>query len=147
MCLADFENILFANERLTAGHHVQMRAELRALVYDRLHFLEREAVLAAVLRRPTALALTVAGARRVKEDDVREVALVLFTVFTHTLGADIGAVAHRHNTLAQGRSVHIFQNRQHIACPDVVGVMHRLAERIEILFGKQIACQLLGGAD
>ena len=80
MLFADLDKVVFANERLTTGVDVDVRAECFALRDDRVDVFIREILLIAVLGCPAARAMQVAGARGVEQDSPRNVALVLFAV-------------------------------------------------------------------
>ena len=71
------QNVRLAHQGLAAGKHVEVAAQLRALGHQAVHVLIREVKLVAVFCCPTAFAMLVAGARRVEEDDPRDVAIIL----------------------------------------------------------------------
>ena len=78
MLFAQGDDVLFAHERLSAGVDVDVDAQLFALFDDGVDVVERKVELVAVLRRPAAGAVEVAGARRVEQDGPGDVALVFF---------------------------------------------------------------------
>lgn len=75
-----------------------MGAECLALRDYALHFFVRKALLVAVFRSPTALAVEVTRARGVKKDYERHVAVKLFAISANGLCAVVSCVkAERHN--------------------------------------------------
>ena len=84
---AQTENVRLAHERLAAGEETGVGAERCALGQHAVHLLEGQVLLVAVLRRPAARAAHIAGARRVHEDDPRDVAVVFFGVHPRLLEA------------------------------------------------------------
>ena len=78
--LAKLDEVLLADQRLAARVDVHVGAQLFALLDDGVDFLKAQVLPIAVLRRPAARAVQVAGARRVEQDGPRDVALVLFAV-------------------------------------------------------------------
>ena len=81
------QDVLLAHQRLAAGQHVQVHAQLLALSDDLVHILKAEVVLVAVLTGPAAHAVHVAGRGGVKQDQPGNVALVLHAVLADGLGA------------------------------------------------------------
>ena len=84
---AQAEDVCLTHERFAAGEEAGVGAELCALGQHAVHLLKGEVLLVAVLRRPAARAAHIAGARRVHEDDPRDVAVVFFGVRPRLLEA------------------------------------------------------------
>ena len=87
LLLGQLQDIGLAHQRLTAGQHVQIHAQLLALGDDLVHIIKAEVVLMAVLTGPAAHAVHVAGAGGVEQDQPGDVALVLDAVLADHLGA------------------------------------------------------------
>ena len=85
--LRQLQDIGLAHQRLAAGQHVQVYAQLLALGNDLVHILKAEVVLVAVLTGPAAHAMHVAGRGGVEQDQPRNVALVLHAVLADGLSA------------------------------------------------------------
>ena len=85
--LGQLEDISLAHQRLTAGEHVQINAQLLALGNDLVHILKAEVVLVAILASPAAHAMHVAGRSGVEQNQPRNVALILHAVLADGLGA------------------------------------------------------------
>ncbi len=85
MLLHQLQHILLADHRLAAGHHVEMHAQRLALGDDLVHLLIGEVALVSVGAGPAADAVHVAGLRRVKEDQPRDIAVVFLTVLADLL--------------------------------------------------------------
>ena len=77
---AQAEDVCLAHERLAAGEETGVGAERCALGQHAVHLLKGQVLLVAVLRRPAARAAHIAGARRVHEDDPRDIAVILLGV-------------------------------------------------------------------
>ena len=84
---SQLQHVLLPHQRLAAGEHIQVHAQLLALGDDLVHVLKAQVVLVAVLAGPAAHAVHIAGGGRVKQDQPRDVALVFDTVFPDGLGA------------------------------------------------------------
>ncbi len=78
--LGEADDVALADERLAAGEHIEVAAEVGALRDQAIHVLIREVEAVAVIGSPAADALLVAGARGIEEDDPRNVALLLLGV-------------------------------------------------------------------
>ena len=87
MLLGQLEDISLTHQRLAAGQHVQVHAQLLALGNDLVHILKAEVVLVAILACPAAHAVHIAGGSGVEQDQPGDVALVLHTVLADGLGA------------------------------------------------------------
>ena len=85
--LGQLEDISLTHQRLAAGQHVQVYAQLLALGNDLVHILKAEVVLVAILASPAAHAMHIAGRSGVEQDQPGDVALVLHAVFADGLGA------------------------------------------------------------
>ena len=88
------EHVLLAHQRLAAGQHIQIHAQLLALRNDLVHILKAEVVLVAVLACPAAHAVHIAGRGGVEQNQPRDVALVFDAVLAdHLSAAEEGFVA------------------------------------------------------
>ncbi len=85
--LAEPDEVSFAHERLAAGVDEDVRAELLALVDDGVDVVIAQVELVAVLCRPAARAMQVAGGGGVEQDGPGNVALVFLAVLADGLGA------------------------------------------------------------
>ena len=92
MLLAQTDQVLLSDKRLAARIDVEEHAELLALLDDAVDLLKRQVHLVAVLRRPAARAVKVAGTRRVKKNSPRHIAAVLRARGFLALSADQGRV-------------------------------------------------------
>ena len=86
--VADGDQILLANERFAAGVDVHIHAEFLALRDDGVDLVEGQVQTVAVLSRPAASAVQVAGRGRIQQDRPRDVAVVLLAVFLLLRPAD-----------------------------------------------------------
>ena len=77
MGIAELDEIRLAHERLATRVNEDMRTKLVALVDDGVDVFVAQVELVAVLGCPAPRAMQVAGARWVKQDGPRHVALVL----------------------------------------------------------------------
>ena len=94
MLFCQLEHVLLAHQRLAAGQHIQVNAQLFALRNDLIHILKAEVILVAVLAGPAAHAVHIAGRGGVEQNQPRDVALVLDAVFAnHFSAAEEGFVA------------------------------------------------------
>ena len=75
---AQADDILLPQQRLAAGKETGVGAQRLGLCQHPIHLLKGQALLVAVLRRPAAGAVHIAGGGGVHEDDPGNVALVLF---------------------------------------------------------------------
>ena len=82
------ENIVLADEGLSAREHKEMRSELLALGYDFPHFVKRKVFPMAVFGSPTALTFKVAGRGGVKKNNPRDIDMLLIPLFSEGCGAD-----------------------------------------------------------
>jgi hypothetical protein len=78
--LGKAEDVRLAHERLAAGEHEEVGAQGLGLGDEAVHLVVGQVEGVAVVGRPAAHAVLVAGARGVKEDDPGHVALVLLRV-------------------------------------------------------------------
>ena len=85
--LGQLEDISLTHQRLAAGQHVQVHAQLLALGNDLVHILKAEVILVTVFTGPAAHAVHIAGGSGVEQDQPGDVALVLDTVLTDHLSA------------------------------------------------------------
>ena len=121
-----------------------MRSELRSLINNASHFVKRKIGFVAVFGGPTALAVVIAGACRVKKNNKRNVAFVFFSVFSDGFRAvDSGAKAESEKHFFDNSRV-TFVNDIHCEfIPDIFGILNCFAESVKILFGKCSAHELL----
>ena len=85
--LGQLQDVGLADQRLAAGEHVEVHAQLLALRDDLVHIVKAQVVLVAVLAGPAAHAVHVAGGGGVEQDQPGDVALVLDAVLADGLGA------------------------------------------------------------
>ena len=145
MQLAELDEVFLSQQRLAAREHIEMGAHGDALVYDIVELIKGEALLVAVFRAPAALALAVAGACRVEQNDPRNIAVIFFAVCAHCLCAvDRRAESQRESHVHYNVVVCLVQKSEAELTPDVVGILSALAEAVEILRGEYIADKQLG---
>ena len=87
MLLGQLEDISLTHQRLAAGQHVQVHAQLLALGNDLVHILKAEVILVTVFTGPAAHAVHIAGGSGVEQDQPGDVALILHAVLADGLGA------------------------------------------------------------
>ena len=122
-----------------------MGAHGDALVYDIVELIKGEALLVAVFRAPAALALAVAGACRVEQNDPRNIAVIFFAVCANGLCAvDSRAKSESEHHVHQNIVVDLIYKPERQLTPDVLGVFRTLAEAVEVLRGEYIADKQLG---
>lgn len=90
--LAQFNDVIFTNQRFTAGVDVHVGTHGNALIDDVINLVKRQVQLVAVLSSPAASAVQVAGAGRIQQNCPRHVAAVLFTDNILTLTANQSSV-------------------------------------------------------
>ena len=121
-----------------------MRPQLGALVDYAAHLVERQIGAVAVFGGPAALAVQVAGARRVKEDNERDVALVFLSVCSYCLGAvDSRAEAESEQHILDNPRVALVDDIHREVVPDIALILDRLAECVKILLGESAAHKFL----
>ncbi len=125
MFFCKLENIVHADSRLAAGHHVKMGTEFLAFGYDLVHILIGKVGLVAVRAGPAAYAVHVAGHGRIKEDQPRNIAVVFLSVLTDHLGAAekrlIAEVEQHHLRVMR---ICLVDNTVDKAHPAVIGILH-----------------------
>mgnify|MGYP000382244779 FL=1 len=87
MLLGQLEDISLTHQRLAAGQHVQVHAQLLALGNDLVHILKAEVILVTVFTGPAAHAVHIAGGSGIEQDQPGDVALILHAVLADGLGA------------------------------------------------------------
>ena len=92
MLFAQSDDVLLADKRLPAGHQIEVGAEFLALRDDAAHLVIGKVHLVAVLRRPAADAVFVAGGRRVEQERPGNVAVVLGFALSLAFAAEDGRV-------------------------------------------------------
>ena len=75
------DQVLFANQRLTAGIYVHIYAHFLALGDNGIDLVKGQVQLVAVFRGPAAGAVQVAGRGRVKQNGPRNIAVIFLPVF------------------------------------------------------------------
>ena len=85
--LRQTKDVRLPHQRLAAGEHIEVDAQRLAFGDDLVHILKAEVVLVAVLARPAAHTVHIAGRSGVEEDEPRDVAAVLDPVLPDGLGA------------------------------------------------------------
>ena len=80
MGLAQLDNVFLANQGFASGKQEEIAAKLVGLIHDAVHFRVAQVQLVAVLCRPAAGAMEVAGRGGVHQNGPGDVAAVLFPV-------------------------------------------------------------------
>ena len=125
-----------------------MGAELCALGQHAVHLLKGEVLLVAVLRRPAARAAHIAGARRVHEDDPRDVAVILFGVCPRLLeAAEAALVGGGRQEGPEKVGVALAQQALGVVCPFAVGGVCNLVQHLEGLRRPDAGVDLLDHVD
>ena len=145
--LGEFEDILHADRRLTAGHHVQVDAEFLALGDDLVHVLIGEVALVSVGAAPAADAVHVAGHRGIEEDQPRDVAAVLLTVCADGLGAaKEGLIAEVQEHLLGIAGIRLIDDPVQVLRPLVIRIGEILLDRVEggliVLVAEEALCEV-----
>ena len=86
MLLTELNKVCFSDKRLPSCKHIQIYSKLLALCYDLIHLIKGKVQLVAILCRPAACAVQIAGACRIHKDEPWHIAAILFTIFTDSLG-------------------------------------------------------------
>ena len=142
--LGQLEDISLTHQRLAAGQHVQVHAQLLALGDDLVHILKAEVVLVAVLTGPAAHAVHVAGRGGVKQDQPGNVALIFDTILADGLGAaEEGLIAQVQGRGAGHVGVQLVQHTVDELRPLAVGVGQGLLGVCVGLLAEGIAVELL----
>ena len=138
--LGQLEDISLAHQRLTAGEHVQINAQLLALGDDLIHIVKAQVVLVAVLTGPAAHAVHIAG----KQDQPGNVALIFDTILADGLGAaEEGLIAQVQGRGAGHVGVQLVQHTVDELRPLAVGVGQGLLGVCVGLLAEGIAVELL----
>ena len=144
MLFRQLEHVLLAHQRLAAGQHIQVNAQFLALRDDLVHILKAEVVLVAVLTCPAANAVHIAGRGRVKQNQPRDVALVLDAVLADGLGAaEEGFVAQIQCGGTRHMGVGLVQHAVDEFRPLAVGVGQHLFGVLVGLIAEAAAVELL----
>ena len=142
--LGQLEDISLAHQRLTAGEHVQINAQLLALGDDLIHIVKAQVVLVAVLTGPAAHAVHIAGRGGVKQDQPGNVALIFDTILADGLGAaEEGLIAQVQGRGAGHVGVQLVQHTVDELRPLAVGVGQGLLGVCVGLLAEGIAVELL----
>ena len=148
MKLAELDEVFLPQERLAAGEHIEMGAHCDALVDNAVELIKSEALLVAVFRTPAALALAVARACRVEENDPRNIAVIFFAVCANGLCAvDSRAQSESEHHVHQNIVVDLIYKLERQLTPDVLGVFRALAEAVEVFRGEDVADKSLGSVN
>ena len=127
--LAEADDVILADQRLTAGIDVHEGAHGGALPDDRVQGVVVHVQLVAVLRRPAAGAVEVAGGGGVHQDGPRHVAAVLLLGLVLTLAANGGGVENEVlEKLAADAGVDLGPNLLDEVVPVSLLAVHDLAE-------------------
>ena len=132
--LAETDEVALAHERLSAAEQVEEHAQFLALRDDGVQLLEREVEPVAILGRPAARAVQVAGARRVDEHGPGHVAAVLgcrrvLAAQAQQAGVHEEVLDH----LLANAAVHVGPQAFQKHHPVVVGVVDDLMEQCPLL--------------
>ena len=142
------EDVRLAHERFAAGEEAGVGAELCALGQHAVHLLKGEVLLVAVLRRPAARAAHIAGARRVHEDDPRDVAVILFGVCPRLLeAAEAALIGSGRQEGPEKVGVALAQQALGVVCPFAVGGVCDLVQHLEGLRRPDAGVDLLDHVD
>ena len=134
------EHVLLAHQRLAAGQHIQVHAQLLALRNDLVHILKAEVVLVAVLACPAAHAVHIAGRGGVEQNQPGDVALVFDAVLAdHLSAAEEGFVAQ----IQRGGTRHMGVGLVNEFRPLTVGVGQHLFGVLVGLIAEAAAVELL----
>ena len=109
-----------------------------------VHFLERQALLVAVFRRPAAGAVHVAGGGRVHQDEPGDVDVVFFgRLLRHMIAADAALIDGVGQKCLEDVGVVVADQALDIAGPLAVGIVGEHMKRLKGFFAPHIAVQLL----
>jgi len=144
MLFGQLKHVLLAHQRLAAGQHIQIHAQLLALRNDLIHVLKAEVVLVAVLACPAAHAVHIAGRGGVEQNQPRDVALILDAVLTdHLSAAEEGFVAQIQCGGTRNMGVGLVQHAVDELRPLAVGVGQHLFGVLVGLVAEAAAVELL----
>ena len=142
---AQAQDILFAHQRLAAGEHIEVNAQLFALSDDIVHLLKGQVVVMAVFSGPAAGAAHVAGGGGIHQDQPGDVAVVFLAHFADGFGA---AESSFEAQVQRGGFDHVgvqaVQVAVHKLHPFVFRVADIGADRFKGFFFERIAHELLG---
>ena len=143
MLLAETDDVLLPHQRLAAGVDVQVHAHLLTLADDVVDLVVGQVQLIAVLGRPAAHALQVAGRGRIQQDGPRDVASVLRAHLVLLLPADQVRINEevRHESL-KDLGVHVLLDVKNVVMIRVLRVLQRVADRFP-LAGEVVAGELV----
>ena len=146
--LRQLEDVVHANRRLTAGHHVQVDTQLLALGDDLVHVLIGEVGLVAVGAGPAAHAVHVAGHGGIEEDQPRDVAVVLLTVLADLLGAaKERLIAEGHDEVLGIAGIGVIDDAVDVFDPLAVVVADALADLVKCRLVLVVSDELLRQVD
>ncbi len=132
--LAEADKVLLAQCRLAAREEVDVGAELHALRDDGVKLIEREGLLLGVrvVRSPAAVAVEVAGRRRVHEDGPGAVAAFLLVDLALAVATERDGV---HEEVLHERAgdflVDVIDNVLDKTAPVVVRILHEAHDHVE----------------
>ena len=140
MGLAQPDDVLFAHQRLAAGVEEEVAAQVVGLADDAVYLLVGQVELVAVLGRPAAGAVQVAGGGGVEQNGPGDVAAVLFGVALLLLVAkEAGVEAEVAEGGLEHVVVHVAPQVHQVAVPDVFRVAEHFAEhRGQVLVPAQV---------
>ena len=142
------DDVFFAHQGLAAGKQARVRAERLGLGERLVHFLEREALLVAVFRRPAAGTVHVARGGRVHQNEPRDVDIVFCRGFLRDMIApDAALVDGVREEGFENVGVVIPQQPLGIVRPFAVRVICDHAKRLEGLLAPHVAMQPLHHGD
>ena len=142
------DDVFFAHQGLAAGKEARVRAERLSLCERLVHFLERQALLVAVFRRPAAGAVHVARGGRVHQNEPRDVDIVFCRGFLRDMIApDAALVDGVREEGFENIGVVIPQQPLGIVRPFAVRVICDHAKRLEGLLAPHVAMQPLHHGD
>ena len=143
MLFADFYEIFLPDKRFSAGVNVEVNAKLFALSDDIVDLIVRQIQLVAILCRPAASAVQIAGTCRIKKDRPWDVAVIFFPVlFKHRPPGQIGIDEEIDKDLFKNTSVNICQHLPDHLVVRIILVLKDFSEYFSLLykisFGKLI---------
>ena len=143
--LRQLPDVVPADHRLAAGHQIKVSAQLFALSDDTVHILKAQIVLCAISAGPAADAVHVAGRRGIKQNQPRDVAVILLAVRANFLCAAVEClIAKVQKHRSRIMRVRLVNHLVDIFEPAVVRVLDRLADCLKRLRLRRLSIKCLG---
>ena len=135
MLFADFYEIFLPDKRFSAGVNVEVNTKLFALSDDVIDLIVRQIQLVAILCRPAACAVKIAGTCRIKKDRPRDVAVIFFPVlFKHRPSGQVGINEEIDQDFFENTSVNICQHLADHAIVRIILILKDLPEHFSLLY-------------